>query len=361
MFKPHLSNIKNYTPGKPIEEVRREFGLKKVIKLASNENAWGISKKVKQAIIRKVSEINRYPYPNCYYLKKVLSQKLKVKPEELIIGNGSDELIVLILKAIIEKGDQVIVSYPTFLIYEIQAKIAGAQAVRVKLKNFKYDLEGMRKKITKKTKIIFIANPDNPTGSFVSYEELKNFLDSIPKNILVFIDEAYFEYAKNISSYPDALQFFKSNYNNIFISRTFSKAYGLAGLRIGYGISSSDYIKILDKIREPFNVNSLAQIAAVYALKDVKHLESVVNSTLREKKKMYRELKKMGIEFKETATNFVVIKITNKDSSYICKELLKRGVIVRNLDSWGLKGFIRVTVGKPQENAKFLEEIRRLL
>ncbi len=359
MFKRYLFNIKTYVPGKPIEEVKREFKLKKVIKLASNENAWGPSKRVKEAILKELSKINRYPLADCYYLRRALALKFKVKEDQIIIGNGSDELIVLVLRALVEKGDEVIVAWPTFLIYEIQARISGAKVIRVKLKNFKYDLEGMKKKITKKTKIIFIANPDNPTGSFVNNRELENFLKSVPENILVFIDEAYFEYARLIPSYPDSLQFLKDNYNNIFISRTFSKAYGLAGLRIGYGISNNKNIEILNKVREPFNVNSLAQIAALHALKDQEHLQKVVRATQREKEKMYEELRRMGLEYKETATNFILIKV--HDSQKVCRELLKKGIIVRDLDRWGLKGFIRVTVGRPIENVQFLKEIRRLV
>ena len=359
MFKRYLFNIKTYVPGKPIEEVKREFKLKKVIKLASNENAWGPSKKVKEAILKELPKINRYPPADCYYLRRALALKFKVKEDQIIIGNGSDELIVLVLRALVEKGDEVIVAWPTFLIYEIQARISGAKVIRVKLKNFKYDLEGMKKKITKKTKIIFIANPDNPTGSFVNNRELENFLKSVPENILVFIDEAYFEYARLIPSYPDSLQFLKDNYNNIFISRTFSKAYGLAGLRIGYGISNNKNIEILNKVREPFNVNSLAQIAALHALKDQEHLQKVVRATQREKEKMYEELRRMGLEYKETATNFILIKV--HDSQKVCRELLKKGIIVRDLDRWGLKGFIRVTVGRPIENVQFLKEIRRLV
>jgi len=359
MFKRYLFNIKTYVPGKPIEEVKREFKLKKVIKLASNENAWGPSKRVKEAILKELPKINRYPLADCYYLRRALALKFKVKEDQIIIGNGSDELIVLVLRALVEKGDEVIVAWPTFLIYEIQARISGAKVIRVKLKNFKYDLEGMKKKITKKTKIIFIANPDNPTGSFVNNRELENFLKSVPENILVFIDEAYFEYARLIPSYPDSLQFLKDNYNNIFISRTFSKAYGLAGLRIGYGISNNKNIEILNKVREPFNVNSLAQIAALHALKDQEHLQKVVRATQREKEKMYEELRRMGLEYKETATNFILIKV--HDSQKVCRELLKKGIIVRDLDRWGLKGFIRVTVGRPIENVQFLKEIRRLV
>src|SRR3989344_2192893 len=256
----NIYRVKPYVPGKPIEEVKRELGLRSVVKLASNENPFAPSPKVLKAISSASKTINRYPDGQCFYLRRELAKKLKIKPEQLIFGNGSDEVIVMAIRALIEPGDEVIVAKPSFLIYEIAAKLAGANISSVALKDFYYDLEAMKKAVTPKTKIIFIGNPDNPAGTYVNESQIVNFLEGLSENILVFIDEAYYEYV-SAKDYPDTIKLLK-RFKNIIITRTFSKLYGLAGLRIGYGIASPGVIDILNRVREPFNVNSLAQEAA---------------------------------------------------------------------------------------------------
>ncbi len=359
--QPHnwILQIPVYKPGKPISEVKRELKLRNVYKLASNENPFGFSPLIKRNIKKLISDLNRYPESSSFYLRHALAKRFKVPPKKIIISNGSDELIVLALRAFVGRGDEVITSYPTFLIYYIQSAIEGAKVRRVPLKNFQYDLEGILKKINNRTKIIFIGNPDNPTGTYIERGRLNDFLNRVPPEVLVFLDEAYYEYASSYSDYPQTLRYLREM-DNIIITRTFSKAWGLAGLRIGYGFSSSKIIEVLNRIREPFNVNTLAQRCALLSLKDNSFLKSVLKKTSEEKRYLYRQFRRMGLRFIETATNFIPLYI-GKKAGKLCNELLQRGIIVRNLDSWGFKGFVRITVGKHSENRLLINQLRRLL
>ena len=356
VFRGDLKRIKPYTPGKPIEEVQRELGLRQVYKLASNEIPF-IPTYLSKEILKELKNVNRYPEASCFYLRKALAKKLKVKDSQLVFGNGSDEIITLTLRAAIEKGDEVIVAYPTFLIYEIQAKAQGAKVVSVPLRSLRYDLDTMAKKVTRKTKIIFIANPDNPTGTYASHKELESFLKRIPKGVLVFLDEAYFDFAP--ADYPRSLELLRRR-GNIIITRTFSKAYGLAGLRVGYGITTPAIATALNTVREPFNINRFAQVCALAALKNKKFLSRVVNFVKKEKSYLYRELKKLEVSFIKSATNFILIDL-KQNTGDIYNYLLKKGVIVRELSGWGLNGFIRVTVGEHKENKKFIECFKKYL
>src|SRR3989338_3681172 len=247
-----ILDIKPYTPGKPIEETKRELGLRQVVKLASNENPLGPSPKASSAIRRAIAGLNRYPDGDCFYLKRKLAERLELKPDNLIIGNGSDEIIVFACRAFLNPGDEVIIAKPTFLIYELASKLQGAEVTQVGLKNFRYDLSAMKRAVTEKTKLIFIGNPDNPVGTYLTDREVKEFLRDLPKSVIVFFDEAYYEFAKDETGYPDTIPYIKNK--NIIVTRTFSKAYGLAGIRVGYGISSAPIVSCLNKVREPFNV-----------------------------------------------------------------------------------------------------------
>jgi len=355
-FKKEIKNIQVYKAGKPIEEVKRKFGIKYVYKLASNENPF-VPYYIKDAINKELKNINRYPETDCFYLKDIISKKLKVSKDQIVIGNGSDEIIVLTLRAYIEKGDEVIVAYPTFLIYEIQAKIHQASVKRVPLKNFRYSLNDMAKNITKKTKIIFIANPDNPTGTYLTHNEVEDFLNKIPKDIIVFFDEAYYEFAP--SDFPRSLEFLK-NRKNIIISRTFSKVYALAGLRVGYAITTKEIANILNLVREPFNVNRFAQVAAISALKNDKFLKNTVSYILKEKEYLYSEFSKLKISFIKSATNFILVDF-KRDTERLYNYLLKRGIIIRPMNSWGLNNFFRITIGKHKENKIFVKYFREYI
>lgn len=355
--KEELMRVKPYTPGKPVDEVKRELGLERVIKLASNENPFGPSPMALQALKKSLREVNRYPDAGCYHLRKKLSLKLGVDEERLIFGNGSDELIVLALKALTDKGDEVVTAKPTFLIYHIASTVSGLRVKAVPLKNFRYDLKRMAEEVTGDTKIVFIANPDNPTGTYVNRIEVEDFLQKIPEDVVVFFDEAYFEYAWG-DDYPDSLRY--QERGNIITSRTFSKIYGLAGLRIGYAVSSRGIIDLMNRVREPFNVNSLAQSAALAALDDEEFVKTVREKTDQGKKLLYSELDKIGVRYVRSAANFVLIELGEKAGA-VYESLLKQGVIVREMSPWGLEGHIRVTIGSEYENRMFLSALRKAL
>jgi histidinol-phosphate aminotransferase len=355
---PYIFKIKPYIPGKPINEVKRELGLKSVIKLASNENPYPPSPKVLAAINTAAREINRYPDGGCFVLRRILAKKLNIDDDQLIFGNGSDEIIVLAVKAFAGKGDDVIIAKPSFLIYEIAATLSGARLHQVGLNNFRYDLEAMKAKITARTKIIFIGNPDNPSGTYITQRQTEDFLRSVPKSTLVFFDEAYFEYVHS-KDYPDALSLMKK-YPNLMITRTFSKMYGLAGLRIGYGIARREIIDILNRLREPFNVNSIAQAAAVAVLSDESYYRNISRDVETQRQYLYRSFESMDIKYEVSFTNFILIHVGG-DSSQVALALLKKGVIIRDMAAWGLKGYIRVSIGSASENKRFIKTLGEIL
>ena len=360
LINKRLKDIKPYKPGKPIEELRRELALKgRIIKMASNENALPPSKRVLQAVKKALNSANRYPDGGCYYLKRDLAKMLILDPENIIIGNGSDELIVLALRAFTKKGDEVIVASPTFLIYEIASMIQeGLKIITVPLKGLRYDLDGIAKQLTKKTKIVFIANPDNPTGTYVAEKELNNFLKKVGKNTLVFLDEAYYEFARNIKDYPRAMKYLKKR--NVIITRTFSKIYALSGLRVGYGIGKIELIEAMNKVREPFNVNSIAQIAAQKALGDQAFVKKTLNMVKTGKAYLYKEFQAMGLDYVRSATNFILFD-AGKNAKKIYKRLLQKGIITREMSAWKLDGYIRVTVCTMEENRIFIKALKGIL
>ncbi len=328
IVKKRILDIKPHQPGKPIEEVRRELGFKNVVKLASNESPYGPSAKVVKAIEKAARDINRYPEGSCFYLRQELAKHLRVPEDRLVFGNGSDEIIVLALRAFVNAGDEVIIARPSFLVYEIASRVEGAVVKSIPLKDFRYDLSGMLKAVTRKTKIIFIGNPDNPAGTYVTDKQLKSFLRNLRRDVLVLIDEAYYEYV-SAGDYPDSIALLKS-YKNVITTRTFSKMYGLAGLRIGYGIARREIVDILDRVREPFNVNSLAQAAAVACLKDQGYYRRMAKQIKQQKQYLYQQLSGMGLAFVKTAANFILIDVKVK-STKISRQLLRRGVIVRDM------------------------------
>lgn len=354
-----VGNILNLTPyqaGKPIDGVKRELGLKEVIKLASNENPF-VSQKVKTAIKESLNQINRYPEGGCFYLKKRLAQRLKLKPQNLLFGNGSDELIDIIIKTFVGIDEEVITAKTTFLEYEIITKVNGRKVKTVPLTNFKYDLEAIKEKINKKTKVVFIANPNNPTGTYVSAKKVEQFLKGLPPNLIVVFDEAYNEFV-DCADFPCTQKYLFSK--NIIILRTFSKVYGLAGLRIGYALARKEFVSFMEKARPPFNVNSLAQAGALAAFSDKNFVLKTRNLILKEKKYLYRALDDLGLNYVPSQANFILIDI-NQDTVKIFKEMLKYGVIVRDMKQYGLNSYIRATIGKPSENKRFIEVLRKVM
>jgi len=355
--RKELRDLEVYVPGKPIEELQREMSLKYVVKLASNENAFGPSPKALEALKSAIYNVNRYPDSSCYYLRRKLAGILSVDEGNLIFGNGSDELIVLAVRAFLEAGDEVIIADPTFLIYRIASKAAGVKTVLVPLKNMRYDLEAMASKISPRTRMIFIANPDNPTGTYVTESEVEDFIEKVPEDILLFFDEAYYEYARG-GDYPDTMRYMGRG--NIITTRTFSKIYGLAGLRLGYGVADKKIIDGMNKVREPFNVNLLAQEAALAALDDEEYVRFVREETDKGKKFLYSEFERLGLEYVPSATNFILVKL-GSNSEKIYQRLLRSGVIVRHMKAWGLGECVRVTIGRDDENRFFIKTLEKIL
>jgi histidinol-phosphate aminotransferase len=361
MIKPleYVSQIKPYIPGKPIRELERELGIKECIKLASNENPAGPSPKAVQAlraILENSGELCRYPDGSGYYLKNALSEKLssggiKVSAEEIILGNGSNELLDTVARTFIAPGDEAVMAAPSFVVYSMAVRAIGGIAHEIPLKNYTHDLASMADAITPKTKIVFIANPNNPTGTINRKDEFEAFMKRVPDGVLVVMDEAYYEYVMD-EDYPDTMKYFADG-RDILILRTFSKVYGLASLRIGYGIAKKEIISEMNKIREPFNTNSLSQEAALAALADVEHLKRSIEVNEQGKKYLYRELDALGMKYVPTEANFIYMPI-ERDSMELFNSLLRKGVIVRPV---GPKQ-IRVTVGLPEENRRFVEALK---
>lgn len=359
LAKEYLRKIKPYKPGKPIEEVRRELGLREVIKLASNENPLPPAPGVISSIVKAARELNRYPDSQCYYLKKELARRFRLRQENFIVGNGSDEIITFAVRTFLKEDEEAIIARPTFLIYGIAAAQVNARARYVPLKDYRYDLDAMRKAVNKKTKIIFIANPDNPTGTYVTNKEVERFMSHLRKDIIVFFDEAYYEFAEEIRDYPDTLKYLREG-RNVIITRSFSKIYSLAGLRVGYGIADAGMIESMNKLREPFNVNSLAQAAALASLGDDRIIKRAKKIAGEGKMFLYNELAVLGISCLPSAANFILMDIGN-NAERIYERLLRRGVIVRNMRDWGLRGFLRVTIGTMRENRIFIKNLKEIL
>jgi len=350
-----VRDLPTYTPGTPIEEVKRRFKLSSVIKLASNENALGPSPKAIAALRRAVEDVHRYPDAACRVLKQRLASKLRVDPSSLIIGNGSDELIVLALRALVDPGEEVVVAQPTFLIYALQARACGARVCAVPLRDYRYDLPAMKAAISPHTKLVFIANPDNPTGTYVMKRELEAFLKDVPRRAVVFLDEAYYEFVE-APDYPQTLAYVEDH--PVIVTRSFSKAYGLAGLRIGYGIAAPSLIAAMEAVREPFNVNSLAQAAARAALDDAAFL-SRTRTMLREGRRyLTAQLDALKVRWIPSVANFLLLDL-GPGASAVAQALLERGVIVREMSAWQLPGCIRVTIGTMTENRRFISALKQ--
>ncbi|MFN3480019.1 MAG: histidinol-phosphate transaminase [Thermodesulfovibrionales bacterium] len=352
MIRPpdYISTIKPYVPGKPIEELERELGIRDSVKLASNENPLGPSPLAIEAIRGKESGLNRYPDGGGYYLRKALSDRLSVDMDNIILGNGSNELIDIAVRTYMRPGDEAVMAHPSFVVYAMSVQAMGCRPIQVPLKDYRHDLEGMLASVTDKTRMLFIANPNNPTGTINKKEEFDHLMDNIPDGILIVMDEAYYEYVTD-PDYADSMKWFRKG-KDILILRTFSKIYGLAGLRIGYGIANKDIITEMNRLRPPFNTNSLAQVAALAALKDWEHIKKSRQINEDGKRFLYNELERLNIQYVPTEANFIYIPL--RDSMSLYDALLKRGVIIRPMGP----GAIRVTIGMPEENKRFIEALK---
>lgn len=358
LIRKNIVNLVSYQPGKPIEELKRELKLENIVKLASNENPLGVSKKAKSAISGALGRINRYPEGSCFYLRRVLAGRLKLKLGQLIFGNGSDELIDIIIKTFVEEDENIVTADITFLEYEIIAGILGRKIISVGLRDFRYDLNAVLEKIDRKTKVIFIANPNNPTGTYVREAELREFISRVPERVVVVLDEAY-DIFVDVNDFPRSVDYLKKN-GNLIILKTFSKAYGLAGLRIGYALARPDLVSYMERVRPPFNVNFLAQVGAAAALEDRDYVKNTRRIVLSGKNYLYGEMKKLGLRFVPSVANFILVDV-GKNGKRLYKQMLKSGVIVRDMQQYGLDNFIRVTIGKASENRRFIEVLKKIL
>lgn len=353
-----ILDLKPYIPGKPIEEVQRELGLKEVVKLASNETSIGPSPLAIEAVKKELENTNLYPEGSSRQLREKLAQKLGLDEDFIIVGNGADNVIDLTGMAFINEGDDVITSEITFPAYETITKIMGGNLITVKLKDFSFDLEAIADKITPKTKIIYICNPNNPTGTIVKKVAVEKFMKRVPETVVVVFDEAYYDYVED-HEYPDSLSYVLEG-RNVIILRTFSKIAGIAGLRIGYGIAQPELIGFLRRVVNPFTTNRLAQVAALASLDDHHHREQVLNINREGKQYFYKEIEKLNLFFLPTETNFIFIDL-KEDSQSFFEKCLRKGVIIRPGKTWGCPNCIRVTIGTPYENEKFIQALKEII
>ncbi|MCX7831796.1 MAG: histidinol-phosphate transaminase [Actinobacteria bacterium] len=367
-IRPEIYRVSPYIPGKPIDEVKRELGIEDVIKLASNELPYGPPLKVRQAVFEVAKELNRYPDSHSYYLRQKISEKFGISPECIVFGNGSSELIKLIADAVIVEGDRVIYADPSFVMYPIVATSRGAVKVEVPLTadDLAHDLNRMLEMIDDSVTMVIICNPNNPTGTITRKKQIYDFLKNVPPHILIMFDEAYAEFVTD-KDFVSGVEIFKEGLPNVCVLRSFSKAYGLAGLRLGYGFVPEELADAVNRIREPFNINLVAQAAALACLDCEEEYEEIRQIVIRERERMEAELSSSGFTVYRSQANFIFVD-SSVDSTLVFKKLLKKGVITRDGSIFGerFKTFLRVTIGTPEENDRFLsefplvvEEIRR--
>jgi histidinol-phosphate aminotransferase len=354
----HILGIAPYEPGKPIEELEREFGLTDVIKLASNENPLPPSERVLKAIADALPHLNRYPDGSAHYLRVALARRHGLAPDQLIMGNGSNELIELIVRAFLRPGEEAVIPHPSFVVYPMIVQAAGGIRVVVTLKDHRLDLEAMARAITPMTKLVFVANPNNPTATVVTAEEVTTFMARVPDKVIVLFDEAYFEFAQG-PDFPDSLGFMKHG-RKVVVLRTFSKAASLAGLRVGYGIADPDCVSLLNRIRQPFNINSLAQVAALAALEDDSHILECLRMNEAGRHFLCEEFTAMGVKYVPSRANFILVDV-GRSGSDIFQRLLKEGVIVRPMSSFGMETALRITIGTPEENRRLVKALKKVL
>jgi len=354
----HIARLRPYVPGKPIEEVQRELGLTDVIKLASNENPLGPSLRALEALVAVASGVALYPEGSAPALRRAVSQAVGMPENTLIFGNGSDEVLHLLALTFLQPSDETVQGDPSFTMYEIYATQSDAVPVKVPLTNYTHDLNAMADAVTSKTRMVFVANPNNPTGTLVRRGAVEHFLDRIPHNVLVIFDEAYGEYVSDTDK-PDLRPLVLEG-RNIVILHTFSKAYGLAGLRVGYGITRPEIAEILNRVRSPFNVNLPAQAAAAAAIHDTEHVARTVSLNAEGRSYFYAQFEKLGLEYVPSEGNFVLVDV-GRDSREVFHALERQGVIIRAAYGMGLPNHIRVTTGTMPQNQRFIAALKEVL
>ena len=352
---PNISTLVPYPPGKPIEELEREYGISGSIKLASNENAWGPSPKAVEAIKEAMQNLHRYPDGSCYYLAQSVAEKLGVRPEELVFGNGSNDIIGLLIAAFLQPGEEVITSHPTFLMYQKLVQVQGGINTVVELtEGMNHDLEAILGVVSAKTRMVFFDNPNNPTGTIIDKDAFASFMEQLPDEVIVVLDEAYVDFVAP-ELRIDVLAYIREG-KPVAALRTFSKAYGLSGLRLGYGIMGIEMADYLNRVRQPFNVNSLAQVGGVAALSDEEHYRMTLQKSRDGIVWLSNEVEKIGCRPMATHTNFFLIDVKGEGKK-LYEEMLHQGVIVRPMQAYGYPNYIRITVGRADENQRFVDAL----
>jgi histidinol-phosphate aminotransferase len=352
-----IRSLAPYPPGKPIEELEREYGTHGSIKLASNENPLGPSPKAVAAIIAALSNVHRYPDGDCFYLKRAVAKKLGVSPDALLFGNGSNELIELAVRTFMQRGDEAVMADQAFIIYRLIVQAAGGTCRLVPLRHFTHDLDAIAEAITPATRMVFLANPNNPTGTIFLRREWDDFLRALPAQVIVVMDEAYFEFVDD-PAYPDSLAA-HGNGRLLITLRTFSKIFGLAGLRVGFGVAQPELIEVMNRVRQPFNVSSVAQAAALAALDDDEHVERTRQCNRDGLAFLRQQCARLGLEYVPSWANFLLIRVGNGARVY--EALLRQGVIVRPMSVYGFPEHVRVTVGTAEENARCVNALEHVL
>lgn len=351
-----LADLKPYVPGKPIAELQRQYGLKDIVKLASNESPLGPSTAVQAAIALAVRETTLYPDGNGFELKQAIADKFALQPTQITLGNGSNDVLELIARCFAAPGDEVMFAQHAFAVYPLAVKAIGAAAVEVPARNYGHDLTAMLAAVTDKTKLIFIANPNNPTGTAVAHSELEKFLAALPQSLMVVLDEAYLEYNDNPVNTLEWLD----KYPNLIICRTFSKAYGLAGLRVGFAVSHPEVADLLNRLRQPFNVNHLALAAAVAALGDDDYLNRARDINAAGMQQFEKGFQALGLDYIPSKGNFICVDV-GREAGPVYEDLLRQGVIVRPVGAYGLPNHLRISIGLEQDNARCLAALKKVL
>ena len=351
----YIRSLVPYAPGKPIEEVEREIGIANSLKLASNENPLGPSPLALAAMRQKLAQLHLYPDGDCFYLKNTLATKLEISSEQLIFGNGSNEIIELAIRTFMRAGDEAVMARQAFVVYKLVVQAVGGISKEVPLRDFTHDLAAIGEAISSKTRIVFLANPNNPTGTIYRKAQWEAFLKQVPPDLLIIVDEAYFEYVE-AADYPNSLHYHQQG-KTLLTLRTFSKLYGLAGLRIGYGIADKEIISLMHRVRQPFNVNAAAQWAALAALDDREHVRRSLESNRQGLQYVTGELARLGIEYVPSHANFILLRVGQGEDVF--NRLLAQGIIVRPMAGYQFPEYIRVTIGTMDENRKFIDGLKK--
>ena len=353
----YIRSLIPYEPGKPIEEVEREYGIANSVKLASNENPLGPSPKALAAIRAKLDQIHLYPDGDCFYLKEGLAKKLEVAPETLIFGNGSNEIIELAARTFMRVGDEAVMAEQAFVVYQLIVQAVGGKSKQVPLRDYTHDLDAIAAAISPQTRLVFLANPNNPTGTIFQREAWEKFLAKVSHDVLLIVDEAYFEYVQD-SNYPDSLKYHQDG-RAILTLRTFSKLYGLAGLRIGYGVAPKELISMMQRVRQPFNINAPAQWAALAALDDIDHVRRSLEVNRQGLEYLRAEFEKLGLDYVASHGNFIIVRVGKGQEVFT--RLLAQGVIVRPMGGYKFPEHVRVTIGTMEENQKFIAALQKVI